>query len=94
MEMDVRIDGYVTASDTGLPIEGISVKVDNKAGSVLTNNNGFYCIYTLPDPDYKLKFSDIDGNTNGLFWDKTTEVSYINSDSYLTVDIALNRRNN
>ena len=93
-EMDVRVNGVVTSSESGLPIEGISVEIDNKYDAVQTNANGFYSFYTLPDSVYTLKFSDVDGNTNGAFWDKYITIQYDVANPNLTVDMALNPRDN
>ena len=79
--------GYVASSEDYQKdcIEGIKVTVfyeDKEIGTALTDKDGYYSIeldgnyYNFYDENFRVKFSDVDGDKNGSFKEKTIEISF------------------
>jgi len=65
---EVSISGKVVAKETGKPIFGIQVSVEETELSKRTDENGFFNLIAPIQELYKLKFEDVDGPYNdGLF---------------------------
>ena len=65
---EVSISGKVVAKETGKPIFGIQVSVEETELSKRTDENGGFYLTAPVQETYKLKFEDVDGPYNdGLF---------------------------
>jgi hypothetical protein len=72
MPPEVSIYGKVVAKETGKPIFGIQVSVEETELSRRTDENGNFYFYVPVKEEYKIKFEDVDGPYNGgLFKDQT-----------------------
>jgi len=69
---ETLIYGKVTAKNTGDPIFGIKVSIEETEYNKKTNENGLF-YFSLPIQEiYKVKFEDVDGPDNGgLFKEQT-----------------------
>lgn len=88
--MDVGISGYVLATDTREPIQGIKVDVLSSGLSSYTDEEGFFVVRTESDSAYTIVFSDVDGDDNGLYWDKTTVLTDTVNSYDLSLKVMLN----
>ena len=91
---EVMISGYVTASGTGEPIQGIEVNFGNSVGIETTNTEGYYYLFVQMDTLYNVVFHDIDGEQNGIFLDKSAQIINNNYLSELGLDVVLQPKNN
>jgi len=70
----VFIRGRVVAKETGRPIPGIAVWVDDETPRLsLTGFDGYFFLHLQRQESYTLVFSDVDGSENGLFAQKTVK---------------------
>ncbi|MBN1187574.1 MAG: hypothetical protein JXB49_35190 [Bacteroidales bacterium] len=83
MNDDTYIQGYVKSQKSNLPIPGIKVSVDASTYSVLTDENGFFELYSPVTDNYKILFEDIDDQENGKFLGKDTLLEGSDSEYYL-----------
>lgn len=88
--VSVDIKGYVNDSQTREPIPGIRVRVDGNGSSAYTDAEGFFVVRAEPDSVYTLNFTDVDGEDNGLYWDKTASLSDTASMEELSFKVLLN----
>ncbi len=74
-----KVNGKIL-SESGQPISNIQVTIDYDSAN--TNSEGYYEVsgtrMPLDTATFNLKFSDIDGEKNGLYKDKDTSVTFIN----------------
>jgi hypothetical protein len=91
-ETTTSIYGRVTAKNTGDPIFGIQVSVEETEYNKRTDENGWFSFFGIPIQEiYKLKFEDVDGPANGgLFKEQTWTLKESGTHSNLLVamDIA------
>ncbi len=78
--MEYRVSGKVTDAETGDPIPGIEVGYFhclNGPETILTSDDGAFLVESLDGPSDKvtLKFTDIDGPTNGEYEPLELEVT-------------------
>jgi len=73
-DKETLIHGKVTASNTGDPIFGIKVSVDETDDRwEYTDKYGCFYFYSIPIKDeYKLKLTDVDGPYNGGYFKEKT----------------------
>jgi hypothetical protein len=64
MPPDLSISGKVVAKETGKPIFGIQVSVEETELMERTDKNGNFYLYAPIQETYKLKFEDVDGPYN------------------------------
>jgi len=83
---EITIYGKVTAKETGEPIFGILVTVEETELLERTGLNGFFYL-TLPvQEEYKIKFEDTDGPYNGgLFKQQTWTLKQEDTYKYLLI---------
>jgi hypothetical protein len=86
-ETTTSIYGRVTAKNTGDPIFGIKVSVEETEYNKKTDENGWFYFLELPIQEkYKLKFEDVDGPYNGgLFKEQTWTLKKSGTHSNLLV---------
>jgi hypothetical protein len=89
--MDVMITGYVYASDTHEPIPGIGVAAENGTYSN-TDQDGYFSIRAEQDSLYNIIASDLDGEENGEFWNKTTTLADTLHTNEMSLKVYLNRK--
>jgi len=87
--MDFQIKGTVTHQETGAAIPGIKVELRNLPQFTTTGENGDFSIYCPILDQYLVSFSDIDGESNGLFIDKDTLILSDLSSSVKEINISL-----
>ena len=92
--MDVMITGYVSDAETREPISGIDVEVIKIGSAAITDEEGYFRVYAEQDSLYTLIFSDVDGEANGLYWDKTTSISDTLYSKDLSLKVLLNPKTN
>jgi hypothetical protein len=85
MGVDINIQGYVKARNTGLPVPGIKVSIENQPQYEMTDNSGKFYIYASPASFYKIKFEDVDALTNGSFLPKDSLVTIVDKSLILNV---------
>jgi hypothetical protein len=85
---DVMIEGQVKSEETGLPVKGIKVSVDETEQYQLTNDEGKYSIYAYVLNDVRVRFEDIDSIQNGNFHPCDTLLSGLTK-SYVRLDVLL-----
>lgn len=73
---DILIEGQVKSKNSGLPIEGIKVSVEDNTAYDLSNYIGRFSFYTEWIDHMKIKFEDIDSTKNGLYINKDTILTY------------------
>jgi hypothetical protein len=71
---DVLVTGLVTSNQTGEPVPGIKVSIDNQPQYKLTCDNGRFAMYASQDSVYTIRFEDADSLQNGAFMPKDTIV--------------------
>lgn len=74
-DLDVVIEGQVKSEETGLPIKGIKVSIEETQQYQLTNDDGQFSIYTAAFNAIRVKFEDIDSIQNGAFNSRDTLLS-------------------
>ena len=87
MAMDVYIQGIVKSKSTNQPINGIKVSIDNQPQFELTDSEGKFKIYISRNPEYKIKFEDIDSANNKSFLPKDTIVKSDDESTFLNVSL-------
>ena len=70
---DIFIHGSVRSRNTGTPIHGIKVSLDEGDYEELTTNSGRFYIYPHSRDAYTLIFEDIDGTENGGLFKRYTQ---------------------
>jgi hypothetical protein len=95
-ETITSIYGRVTARNTGDPIFGIQVSVEETEYNKRTDENGWFYFFDIPIQEkYKLKFEDIDGPANGgLFKGQTWTLKESGTHSNLLVAMDLDTETN
>jgi len=85
---ETSIYGKVVAKETGKPIFGIQVSVEETDLQERTDKNGRFSLYAPIREVYKLKFEDVDGPYNdGLFKEQTWTLK--RDDTYTTLLIGM-----
>ncbi len=84
---DVRIEGFVKAKTTNLPIAGIKVSIDKQPQYEYTDNTGKFSIYASQSVEYKLRFEDIDFTSNGSFAAKDTVIKVVDHAAFLYISL-------
>ena len=92
--MDVLITGYVYSSETREPIPGIEVEVVKTGTASMTDEEGYFAVRSEKNSAYMLVCSDIDGEDNGSFWDKTTVLNDSLDKYDLSLKVMLNPKDN
>jgi hypothetical protein len=71
-ETSISISGKVVAKETGKPIFGIEVSIEDTEHCKRTHEDGYFDFWIPIQDEYKLKIKDIDGPYNGgLFKEQT-----------------------
>ena len=68
---DFLIEGTVKSANSGTPVEGIQITVNDEY-MIYTGPNGEFEIYMMKIESYKLSLEDIDLEENGSFISKDT----------------------
>ncbi len=87
-----RIDGRVTALDSGESIRGIKVDLNGSQQKVFTDEQGRYSVLCDNKDSYRLVFSDVDGEENGMFLPGEKVVDNKDFNFRLHADFALERQ--
>ncbi|MBN1949816.1 MAG: radical SAM-associated putative lipoprotein [Bacteroidales bacterium] len=90
----VTIQGYVSDSETREPISGIRVAVDQNGTTAFTDVEGFFMVRAEPNTNYDIIFSDVDGDENGVYWEKTASLTDSISNAELSLKVMLNPKAN
>jgi hypothetical protein len=90
-EQSLQISAKVRANETGEPIFGIKVSIDEGTEYWDYTNKGGYFYITVPiRDDYKIKLEDVDGPYNGgQFKEKTLPLKMENSYKDLLITMEL-----
>ena len=86
--MDFYIKGTVKSKTSGLPIKGIKVSTPENYQYQLTDESGWYGLFTTKADSIKIRFEDIDSEANGLYQNKDTILTGIKSQAILDVYLA------
>lgn len=87
MGMDVFIQGLIKSKTTNQPLPGIKVTIENQPQYEVTDSAGEFKIYTSRNPEYKIKFEDIDFPQNGTFLGKDTVVKIVENSTFLSITL-------
>ena len=82
---DCTIRGRVLSKTGNAPIPGIKVSVKDLDHQCKTDGNGYFYIYVPDQPEYKIKFEDVDGSENGLFKQHKMKIALENLSSSLEI---------
>jgi hypothetical protein len=86
---DILITGKVTSATTKTPITGIKVLINESGQYSTTASDGTFSMYCERMAEYKIVFSDIDGDQNGRIVARDTIVKRPDMSESLTVNIEL-----
>ena len=87
--LDVLIKGTVSSAAGKIPVPGIRVGVSQIGQYTQSAADGTYSMYCEKLSQYRLTFSDTDGNLNGQYQELDTLVQLPDKADKLTVDILL-----
>lgn len=85
--MDMLVSGKVNSKNTGLPIKGIKVSVENTPQYTHTDEAGNFSFYTERLDGAKIQFEDIDSTENGHFLKKDTLLVKSDQEIYLQIEL-------
>jgi len=72
----VFISGRVVSKNTGQPISGIAIWIDDGTSWIsMTDSDGGFYIHLPEQYDYTIVFTDVDGTANGLFRQHTINMT-------------------
>jgi hypothetical protein len=83
--LDILIEGQVISKETGSPIKGIKVSVEENMQYDLTNDEGKFSFYTESGNSLKIKFEDVDFDQYGTFVNKDTIPTITDNRVYLNI---------
>ena len=85
--LDVYVTGQVKARSSGLPIKGIKATVTNNMQYEITDENGYFSMYTEMFERLEMRFEDIDSTENGLFADKDTVIEIVSDEIHMEISL-------
>lgn len=71
MKDDVSIRGVILSAETGHPIPGVRVELQNTRQYLFSDEHGEFELYTSPQQQYHLALADEDGSDHGFFSGET-----------------------
>jgi len=85
MMNDLLLEGKVTSSTTGLPVEGIRVSLEEWENHVITDSEGDFSFYTLRTNRIRILCEDPDPYAHGHFASKDTLLTDPGDEVYVNI---------
>jgi hypothetical protein len=90
MPPETSIFGKVIAKETGKPVLGIQVSIEETEYWDRTNKDGYFNFIVPNQKEYKLKFEDVDGPYNdGLFKKQILTLNYNDTNNTILISMDL-----
>jgi hypothetical protein len=87
MGLDVYITGRVKSRSNGSPIRGIKVTVTNTMQYEMTNDEGYFSMFTEMSDKLAMSFEDIDSTANGSYANKDTVINIGSGEIHMEVSL-------